>query len=180
MYVTEHGNGTLVALDIGNGSRRWVAGRTDDRETTATAVTDGPDLALAGRHGMLSPYSHAGVQQLATGKPLSGDVRGGITVAGDAAYVATADADPGLHAVGLADVRIRWRRDTGLLEAPPAVAGGLVFAGETDGRLVTADRESGAERWGRRSAHGGEVGRRSLTTRRCTSVPATPGPTRER
>jgi hypothetical protein len=76
VYVTEHGNGTLVALDIGNGSRRWVAGRTDDRETTATAVTDGPDLALAGRHGMLSPYSHAGVQQLATGKPLSGDVRG--------------------------------------------------------------------------------------------------------
>ncbi|MFC4358963.1 PQQ-binding-like beta-propeller repeat protein [Halobium salinum] len=149
VYATEYNDGHLVALDLADGTPTWHVGLSDDDwETTGPTVVSGPDrdLVLVGRHGTLYAYDRRGTQQWTTGDRLSGAVRG-VTVAGDTAFVATADGRPALYAVDLADGRTRWRQETGLLEAPPAVTGGLVVAGDMDGQLVGVDRESGAEHW---------------------------------
>lgn len=83
--------------------------------------------------------------------PLDDVSRAGVTVEGDAAFVA--DESGSVFAVGLADGDVRWTADAGAkVEVAVAVADGLVVVVARDtgdrGVIVNAfDRESGERRW---------------------------------
>jgi outer membrane protein assembly factor BamB len=64
------------------------------------------------------------------------------------------DWQGGLHAVGLADGRLRWTTHVAVQDGPlaalnssPAVVGNLVFVSTGDGRVVAVTRRTGKVRW---------------------------------
>lgn len=69
-----------------------------------------------------------------------------VIVAEQTVYIA--DAMGGIHAVSLADGKLRWRAETELgFLAPPAVSDGLLVVGDIDGVVYAFDAKTGERRW---------------------------------
>ncbi|WP_232701925.1 PQQ-binding-like beta-propeller repeat protein [Halobacterium wangiae] len=129
----------LLAFDARDGSVRWER----DLESASGPVTvhDGTVLCPDGHR--LQAFREESQQWV---EPFAGEVTG-VTAVDGTAYVATADGSPALYALAVDDGSVDWQRETGLLEAPPAVADGQVIVGDMSGLVRAFDVETGEDRW---------------------------------
>ncbi len=144
--------GAVFALDAATGRELWRV-TIDDGRITTPAVAEGMVFVGAGGPTVSHGYpTHIRAFDAATGQERwiveVGGIESSPAFANGTLYVASAR---GLWALAPADGSVRWHaqvgRDDAAVSAPPAVAGGLVFAASNDGYLYAFDAGTGEPRW---------------------------------
>jgi outer membrane protein assembly factor BamB len=140
--------GELIAFNVGSGRVVW---------RKRIAPSESSPLVVAGSVlvGDWSGRVYAFAKR--TGKlywstKLSGQVKGGVAVNGERAYIG--DYSGHLYALGLRSGRVVWRAKsqprfghTGTFYATPTIAYGRVYIGATDGKMYSFGATSGKLRW---------------------------------
>jgi len=142
LFVLDDRGGVLYCLAVRDGGTRWTASVGFQDDAVAPTVTADAVYAPAGQ--TLRRLDRGGTEDWRVDFP--GAVRG-VTVGGDALFVATADGDPGVYALDPATGERRWALETGLVVAPPAYADGRVVAGDMRGVVRCLDARTGDVRW---------------------------------
>ena len=149
----------LYALDTSTGSRRWTFATGADVRS-APAVADGTVYVGSYNGNLYAVDAGTGKQRwkLATGEfgSPSPTVTDGVVYVGGRGEIVYRfgkgshnDYGPGhVYAVDPGTGKQRWTFTTrSSVEAPPAVAGGVVYATTLDGTLYAVDAATGKQRW---------------------------------
>jgi outer membrane protein assembly factor BamB len=131
-------DGSLQALDAGDGRRLWEAKRAGGRVSAAPGI-----VLVRGADGQLTRLDPASGRRLWS---VSSGVPGTAPAVpdGDQVYV----AGTGLAALSLKDGTLQWTAaEAADVTAPPVASAARLFVGEEDGTLRCRDRATGLTRW---------------------------------
>lgn len=145
------GQGTVQAFDAATGNQRWRFDAQRRLGDASPAVVDGVVYVASG--AISAPAVVDDTVYVGGGHTTGGSSEASVLFALDAAtgterWRLTLEGT-GYFAVDAATGTQRWFVETGQLDVgfTPAVADGIVYAGNRDGYLYAIDAASGAERW---------------------------------
>jgi outer membrane protein assembly factor BamB len=151
------GSKALYGVDLSSGQQVWRVARTGGPITEpAVATAGGRTLIVYVDGGLNQAPSKLVAIDAATQKQLWTFALGAASVSGvsvDGSLAFVGDTQGVLYAVGVAKGTQEWTfKGTGRIEAPPAIAGGLVYAGSRELQQGNAtvralDESTGTQKW---------------------------------
>src|SRR4051812_19503090 len=151
------GSKAVYGVDLSSGQQAWRVARAGGPITEpAIGTAAGRTLIVYADGGLNQEPSKLIAIDAATQKPVWSVALGAASVSGvsvDGSLAFVGDTQGVLHAVDIAKGTQKWTsKGTGRIEAPPAVAGGLVYAGSRElqqgnATIRAVEESSGTQKW---------------------------------
>ncbi len=135
-------NGHVDALDLATGESRWQFTGDDETQSIGTPTFANGALYINYAGAMHALDAATGTERWQRSFP------GSRPAAAVGDMLISTSADGGIYAIDAARGDDQWMFDTGEdVNAPPAVADGVVYVASQEGSLFALDQANGAERW---------------------------------